>query len=182
MAELEYFGTWADSSQILKDLLGSGEIRVLIDRAYPSPVPEFFHFPDDHLVSAARRVSKMYLFGPFSLAGPLFWRQESGPKSGSFYVYENRGGPALGLSLANETTSGLLGWGLFYYRSEYLNPVTGSWDKPSNSLKNAYGAFSRAIRRHLRRVRFPKGSAWVGKDGLARLKSGELRLNAAGLV
>ena len=182
MAEFIYLGSWTDSIRILEVVLSDGTSRAVPDMFYPSPAAPTFDAVDDALLAALELTGKLYIFGHYSQGGPQFAQQSAGPKAGQFYIFSTRGGPALGLYLARQTESGLLGFGSLGYEKEYLNPTSGVWERPSGLLKDEYKRLTREVRRHVSRHSFPKMSAWVGKDGLDKLNRGELRVEAKGLV
>jgi hypothetical protein len=163
------------------DLMSSLDIRVVVDRPYDAPVPEFFDFLNENVLATVRRYPKVYLFGTFLKFGPIFWKQTTGANTDKYVVASNDGGPSLVLSLARETSTGDVGWGVLSYAREYRNPHTEEWERPSEDLKRAFDEVQKIMRRHLKRHKL-KNSFWIGVDALQRFEAGELKITAKGVV
>jgi len=90
-----------------------------------------------------------------------------------YLVQCNFGGPLIQLSVRGEYRSKgqtVIPPSMLSYSGEYMNTISGEWEKPSSELKAAFKDIQRIVKQVMQRCKGQGGFAWVGQNAIRLLK------------
>jgi hypothetical protein len=101
-----------------------------------------------------------------------------------FMVESKLGGPLIQLCIRGEYRAKgetLIPPSMFSYADEYMNTISGEWEKPSTELKSAFNDIQRRMKQKMVRRKARNGYAWIGENANRMLIDRRATTNFMGL-
>lgn len=180
MASFEYYATFDESIEILRDLMNEHDLFVIPDRrAFDEPEAETYNTVNDALVAELRKRRAVFLGGNFTRNPMGVKKFNSGPYKGKYYVSEGIGGPVLQFILAVvnvvDNIPTLVPGSLSYIRY-YYDTSTEEYEAAPPELQKAHKDIVRTMRKHLVSVKHDGKNIFIGPGALKQLQAGQVRI------
>jgi hypothetical protein len=188
---LSFLATWNDSWDILTTILADSKLSISPDRWYEDTRAEVFTEITPALKQMLRERPRAYIWSSsYTAAPPILQKQNIGPKAGSYFIHNAKGGPGIELvlpacfvadgtgyrvyepgALAEDRTI-YLNYGALAYPKEIEDARTGQWSGAPDALIAGFRDVVKRIQSRLAK----DGKNWVGKEGLALLRAGKAQI------
>ena len=176
MPEFQHYALSSECYEILHELMQQGFAAIPEEPILVEPRLERYDHYTAEIAEKLERFSCVLLEGSFTKHPLQFKRRASGTAAGTYYA-EQESGPRIRWCLPglDRTDQPRLTLGSVSYLTNYRDPKTNQWERPSEELKSAYKTIIETFKRHL--VRMPSNTGehvWVGKAAKQEIERGQV--------